>query len=109
MSETIVSFSEVLKKLYSADLVQELIAGERYFFRVGDFGSVVAGPVDAPGVALSPAGVVALTTLAGLEWLRHRKAEVARAEESGDYSSLVAEFCEWLRGIFRMWRESAGR
>lgn len=59
--------------------------------------------------ALTPAVVVTLATLGAFEWLRHRKAEVAAAEASGDYTTLIQEFVTWLRGLLQAWREAAAR
>jgi len=60
--------------------------------------------VTAPPI--TPAIVVTLCTLGAFEWLRHRKAEVRAAEESGDYSALFAEFVAWLRALLDSWRKA---
>lgn len=103
MPETLIAFDGLLKQFYSADKIQNIIASEAPFFT-----RVSKHPTAAPVGQLSAASVVALTTFCALEWLRHRKAEVAAAEQSGDYTTLIEEFAEWLRALFAGWRKALG-
>jgi hypothetical protein len=71
----------------------------------GNFYFVTKGPsLPADLAPVTAAMVVTVATLGAFEWLRHRKNEIAAAEASGDYRSLVDEFWEWIAQLFRMWR-----
>lgn len=91
------SFASVLKEYYPDDLLAVTSSPDR----------LAGSRLQKPG-ELTTAGVVALTTFCALEWLRHRKAEVRAAEESGDYTTLIAEFVAWLRALLASWRKEIG-
>jgi hypothetical protein len=98
-----------LEELHAAAMRQSILFGEA---RIGlDRGATpvrLAGCTLGRAPVITPAVVVTLATLGALEWLRRRKAEVVAAEQSGDYTTLLAEFVEWLRGVLRSWREATG-
>jgi len=109
--------------------IGEAIREEVYEFRLGSYASLSCnapgfsgrivlgddfdGPTRLaprrPSVPITPTVVVTLATLGAFEWLRHRKAEVAAAEASGDYTTLIQEFVTWLRGLLQAWREAASK
>lgn len=109
---TVNSFNRILKELYSSDVVANVIASEAALFgtvRSSDLGRLAGCKVSRPKPGeLTTAAVVALTTFCALEWLRHRKAEVARAEQTGDFAPLIAEFVAWLRALLASWRGKLG-
>lgn len=104
------AFNQIHKAMY-AELQEELRGWRRGdtleaasdFHRATD--EMLALRRCEPGT-LSGTALVTLTTLCAMEWLRHRKAAVAAADESGDYSSLITEFVAWLRMLLASWREA---
>ena len=89
------TFQAVLKERYAVDVAA---MSETIWSRIA-----MASDGSRP-IPITPAVVVTLATLGAFEWLRHRKAEVARAEASGDYAPLLAEFVAWLRALLDSWR-----
>lgn len=99
------TFNAVLKKMYDPNKIERLWKDEHAWFGMvkrEPFPSYDVGMAVAPAMPLpSPAALMAITTLGALEFLRHRKADVARAEQDGTQQALVDEFFTWLRQLFR--------
>lgn len=98
------AFNQILKEYYGPDVIAGF--GQHGFTSARTTIPVIDSPIrfrDGPP-AVTVGAVVALATLGSLEWLRRRKAEVAEAERTGDYSSLLAEFVAWLRSVLDAWR-----
>lgn len=110
-TEFTTTFGDMLKRLYSADMVQDLIADEKPFFqRIKKEDAIRIGDCVEPGwyppKASSPvatAAVVVVTSVMALEWLRQRKAAVAAAEQDeAAFASLLEDFVAWLRRVLDM-------
>jgi hypothetical protein len=105
-----ITIGHILKRFFSEDIVQEVVFGV----------SRNADPVRLAGCrleaaeghlesvsAIGGATVAVITTVAALEWLRQRKAQVAAAEGSDEaYRSLLSDFIVWLTALFARMRNA---
>lgn len=104
-----ITLGNTLKRLYS----------DTYEFRMASYANLV---VKQPGYQctvvldemlpepvgpIGAATIAVVTTVAALEWLRHRKAAVAAAENSEEaYRSLLSDFIVWLTALFAKMRKA---
>jgi len=100
-----ITLGNMLKRLYSSERVEELMHRESPLFgmiRTGTPTRLAGCKIgEAPIGAIGGATVAVITTVAALEWLRQRKAQVAAAEGSDEaYRSLLSDFIVWLTALF---------
>jgi hypothetical protein len=84
-------------------LYEQVVDGLATILYGNDCGAVARVGI-VPPARITPAIVMAVATIGAFEWLRHRKAEVAAAEKSGEWKSLTEDFWDWVAQLFRFWR-----
>ena len=111
-----ITLGNVLKRLYSEDVVQDIVfgvvrnadpvrlAGCRLRAIPGRL--EFTAPTESLG-AIGGATIAVVTAVAALEWLRQRKVAVAAAEGSDEaYRSLLSDFIVWLTALFARMRSA---
>lgn len=103
-----ITLGSMLKRLYSEGIVQDMFYGmNRTAEPVRLAGVSFDRVTSAPATAIGAATVAVITTVAALEWLRQRKAQVAAAEGSDEaYRSLLSDFIVWLTALFARMRNA---
>lgn len=95
---------DMLKRLYSSEKVQDLVFHDNPLFgmiRTSTPTRLAGCQLGSTNGAIGGAAVAVITTVAALEWLRQRKAQVAAAEGSDEvYRSLLSDFIVWLTALF---------
>lgn len=99
-----VSCAQILKRMYAEIREEDYVFGTDRASPPVRLAGCKLGEAPTVG-AVGAATIAVVTTVAAIEWLRRRKAQVAAAEGSEEaYRSLLSEFLIWLR----RWLELCG-